>query len=103
VDKTSTPSYADVATIIAKYHCTVCHGAVEPRAGLSLDTLKGMLQGGKQGPVIKAGAPDQSELVRRVKGTSEPRMPISGPPWLTEDEIATIERWIKAGAPEGKP
>jgi hypothetical protein len=29
-------------------------------------------------------------------------MPFNGPPWLSEDEIDTVVRWIKAGAPEGK-
>jgi mono/diheme cytochrome c family protein len=96
------PSYADVAGIIAKYNCTVCHGAIEPRDGLSLDTYKGMMKGGKDGPVIKPGDPDKSELVRRIKGTKEPRMPFTGPPWLSEAEIDTVVRWIKAGAPEGK-
>jgi mono/diheme cytochrome c family protein len=101
-DKASTPTYADISQIIDKYHCTVCHGAVEPRAGLSLDSHKGMLKGGKDGPIIKAGEPDKSELIKRIKGTSEPRMPITGPPWLSDDEIETIERWIAAGAPESK-
>jgi len=98
----STPTYADIADIVSKYHCTVCHGAVEPRSGLSLDSYKSIMQGGKHGPIVRAGEPAKSELIRRVKGITEPRMPVTGPPWLSEDEIGTIERWITAGAPEGK-
>ncbi|HAA03114.1 MAG TPA: hypothetical protein DCZ69_14035 [Syntrophobacteraceae bacterium] len=96
------PTYADVATIFSKYNCTVCHGESEPRAGLSLVDYKSVVRGGKHGSVIKAGDPDKSELVRRLKGTSEPRMPYTGPPWLSEDEVALIERWISSGAPEAK-
>jgi hypothetical protein len=102
VPAATAPGYADVADIIAKYHCTVCHGAVEPRSGLSLDSYKGMMQGGKHGPIIKAGAAGESELIRRIKGTSEPRMPMTGPPWASDSDIGTIERWIQVGAPEGK-
>ena len=98
----TTPSYADIAGIIAKYNCTVCHGATEPRDGLSLDTYKGIMKGGKDGPVLKPGDPDKSELVHRIKGTKEPRMPFTGPPWLSDDEVDMVVRWIKAGAPEGK-
>ncbi len=98
----SAPTYADVAKIFSKYNCGVCHGETEPRGGISLSGYKSVMRGGKHGPVIKAGEPDQSELIRRLKGLSEPRMPYTGPPWLTEDEIATIERWILSGAPEGK-
>jgi hypothetical protein len=98
----TTPSYVDIAGIIAKYNCTVCHGATDPRDGLSLDTYKGIMKGGKDGPVVRPGDPDKSELVGRIKGTKEPRMPFTGPPWLSADEIDTVVRWIKAGAPEGK-
>ena len=94
------PTFADVTAIIAKYHCTVCHGGTEPRAGLSLDDHKSMLKGSKRGPVIVPGNPAKSEIIHRLKGKSEPRMPFTGPPWLSDDEIATIERWIAAGARE---
>ncbi len=94
------PTYTDVATVMARYHCTVCHGGAEPRAGLSLDDHKSMMKGGKHGPVIVPGNPEESELIRRLKGTSEPRMPYTGPPWLSDAEVATIEQWIAAGARE---
>jgi hypothetical protein len=95
---TSVSSYADVSAIISKYHCTVCHGGADPRAGLSLDDYKSMMKGGKSGSVIIAGEPGKSELILRLKGLSEPRMPFTGPPWLSDTEIDTIERWIAAGA-----
>jgi hypothetical protein len=94
----SAPSYADVNQVIAKHLCTVCHGGAEPRAGLSLDDYKSMLKGSRRGPVIVPGNPANSEIVRRLKGTSEPRMPFNGPPWLSDDEVALIEQWIAAGA-----
>ena len=96
------PTYAEVDAIFAKYHCTVCHGGADPRAGLNLESYARLLKGGKSGPVVIPGDPGKSELVRRLKGLSEPRMPYTGPPWLTDEETGTIEAWIAAGAMEGK-
>ena len=98
----SAPTYTDVAKIFSKYNCGVCHGETQPRGGLSVASYKGLMKGGKDGPVVKSGEPVKSELFRRIKGLSEPRMPYGGPPWLSEEETATIEQWIAAGAPEGK-
>jgi cytochrome c5 len=94
----SAPGYADVNRVITKHLCTVCHGGSEPRAGLSLDDYKSMMKGAKSGPVIIPGKPADSEIVRRLKGTSEPRMPSGGPPWLSDEEMSLIEEWIRAGA-----
>jgi hypothetical protein len=96
------PTYAEVDTVLAKYHCTVCHGGADPRAGLNLESYARLLKGGKSGPVVIPGEPGKSELLRRLKGLSEPRMPYTGPPWLTDEETGTIEAWIAAGATEGK-
>lgn len=94
------PTFADVATILEQ-RCVVCHSGAAPAAGLRLDSLDALLKGGAKGPVVKAGAPAESELVRRVKGISQPRMPMTGPPFLADNEVATIERWIAGGLPAG--
>lgn len=96
------PSSGEVDAIFAKYHCTVCQGGAEPRAVLNLESYAGLLKGSRSGPVVIPGDPDKSELVRWLKGTSEPRMPYTGPPWLADDEVATIEAWIAPGTLEGK-
>lgn len=96
------PTYAEVAVIISKYHCTVCHGGTEPRAGLNLETRASLIKGGKDGPAVIPGQPGKSELILRLKGLSEPRMPYTGPPWLTDEEVGVIEQWIAAGATEGQ-
>jgi hypothetical protein len=48
--------------------------------------------------VVVPGAPEKSELVLRVNGSKEPRMPMSGPPWLNDQELKILESWIKTGA-----
>jgi hypothetical protein len=50
---------------------------------------------------VKSGAPAESELVRRLKGISQPRMPMTGPPFLADNDVATIERWITGGLQAG--
>lgn len=96
----SAATWAELAPLFAE-HCTVCHSGDSAPLGLRLDSLEGVLAGSENGPVVVAGDPEASELVRRLRGTSEPRMPLTGPPWLDEADIARIERWIAEGMPAG--
>jgi mono/diheme cytochrome c family protein len=52
--------------------------------------------------VVIPGDPQRSEIVRRLRGQSLPRMPLTGPPYLPEDQIALIERWIAGGMAMGQ-
>ncbi len=60
-------------------------------------TKAGMLHGGKSGPAIVPGEPDQSLLLEMVSG-EEPAMPLVGDP-LTAAEVDLFRRWIADGAP----
>ena len=93
------PTYSDVSTIF-QTRCITCHAGSRPAAGLHLDTYANVMKGISEGPVVLPGNPAQSELVKRIKGISKPRMPKNGPPWLTADQISLIEKWISAGASE---
>jgi len=79
--------------------CLECHGAKLQRGGLRLDQPEAFQAGGDSGPVVKPGAPDQSELVRRIAlpKTDPDVMPNRGAV-LTADEIARVRRWIQQGA-----
>ena len=94
------PDYDAVAPILES-RCVLCHVGESAPLGLRLDTLEGILEGSRNGPVVRAGAPAESELLRRIRGTSAPRMPMTGPPWLAEEETATIEAWIAGGLAAG--
>lgn len=98
----ATVSYADLAPILVQ-RCVVCHSGETAAAGLRLDSYQGVLDGSARGAVVKAGSPAESELVRRLKGVSQPRMPMTGPPFLSEAEIAQFERWIAGGLQKGGP
>lgn len=93
-------TYADLESVLQS-RCVMCHaGAVAP-LGLRLDSLENLLKGSQNGPVVKASDVDGSELIRRLKGTSQPRMPMTGPPFLSDEEIALFEAWIAGGLPAG--
>ena len=93
-------TYADLAPILAQ-RCVICHSGDAAPLGLRLDNFESMLKGSTRGPVVKAGDPSGSELIRRLRGISQPRMPMTGPPFLSDTEIALFERWVTAGLPKG--
>jgi len=68
------------------------------RGGLSMSTRAGMMKGGKDGPVIVPGDPASSRLVKGIRREPPVKpMPPKGSK-LSDADIATIERWIRAGA-----
>ncbi len=95
----ATPSFPDVDRIFQD-RCVTCHSGKHPPEGLHLDSYNGAMAGSEDMQVIVKGEPGKSELVKRIKGISKPRMPKDGPPWLSEKQITLIEKWIAAGAPQ---
>lgn len=93
-------TFADLEPIL-QARCTMCHGGAAPSVGLSLEGADGLLAGSSRGPVVVPGDPEASELVRRLRGTAQPRMPLTGPPYLSDAEIELFVRWIAAGAEPG--
>ena len=81
--------------------CFSCHGGLKQEAGLRLDTVALMAEGGESGSVIAKGAPDESLLLARVSDP-EPasRMPPEGEGEpLSAEHLALLRDWIKAGCP----
>ncbi|HLW68516.1 MAG TPA: c-type cytochrome domain-containing protein, partial [Gemmataceae bacterium] len=81
-------------------HCFACHsaGAKEVKGGLLLDSRAGVLKGGTKGPVIVAGHPDQSRLVKALHHEGALKMPPDGK--LPEAVIKDFTTWIEMGAPD---
>jgi len=81
--------------------CFPCHGGLRQQAGLRLDTVALMEQGGESGGVIRKGRPDESPMLARV---SDPdplaRMPPEGEGEpLSPEQLAMLRDWIAAGCP----
>lgn len=94
------PGWPAIAALFVE-RCVMCHSGEHAAVGLHLDSYEGAITGGKNGPVLVPGDASSSELMRRVRGESQPRMPFLGYP-LDPDEIALLEYWIEAGLPEGE-
>lgn len=108
-DEAAAPEYytTKVQPILAA-HCYQCHGQGSHHGGLEINTRAQILKGGHHGPAIVPGDPDNSLLVTVIRQVRTghglpPPMPFKKPR-LSDDDIATIERWIKAGAvtPDGQ-
>lgn len=94
----SSVSFArDIAPIFQE-RCVKCHAGSGAPRGLHLDTYENVMKGSEFRPVVVPGDPEASELVRRIRGDSTPRMPFDGPPFLSDEQINTIIEWIKEGA-----
>ena len=93
------PGWAEVAAIFTE-RCVMCHSEVAGASkGLRLDEYSAALAGSETGAVLIPGDAAGSELIRRLRGESVPRMPFLSRP-LPDDQITLIERWIAAGLPE---
>ncbi len=92
------PRFQEDVLPILQARCVKCHAGSQAPRGLQLDSYEHIMKGSAFRAVVVPGKPEESEIVRRIRGISVPRMPFDGPPFLTEEEIATIEEWIAAGA-----
>lgn len=75
-------------------HCVKCHGPLEQKSGLELDTVEAVLKGTEDGPVVVPGKPDDSPLVATFTPGADPHMPPKKQ--LTDHEIAKVRTWIAA-------
>jgi hypothetical protein len=77
--------------------CYSCHTTAE-KGGLRLDSKHALISGGKRGPAVVPGNPDESLLIQAVRHTHpELRMPM-GSSKLTAEEVGYLAQWIKDGA-----
>jgi hypothetical protein len=90
-----------IRPLLAK-HCYECHSepAGKVEGGLRVDTAAGLRRGGAGGPAVVPGKPSQSRLMQAVR-YDDPNLQM--PPEehggkITEEAIATLEKWILAGA-----
>jgi cytochrome c len=101
-DEAATPEfYTTRVQPIFQANCYRCHGGMNHRGSLNIQTRAGMLKGGHEGPVLIPGDPTDSLLVRLIRHEGPPKDPMPMPPKqpkLSDTDIATVERWVKAGA-----
>ena len=79
-------------------NCYPCHGPLSGvgQASLRLDSLEGMLRGGRSGPAITPGDSSSSLLIHAVKHDTFVQMPPKKK--LPRAEIEALTRWVELGA-----
>ena len=79
--------------------CYPCHGpdAGQGQAGLRLDSLAGMLRGGRSGPAMAPGDPRKSLFILAINHDTFVQMPPKTK--LPQAEIQTLSEWVRTGAP----
>ncbi|SVB25632.1 uncharacterized protein METZ01_LOCUS178486, partial [marine metagenome] len=82
-------------------HCYECHNSSDKaKGGLALDWQGGLAKGGDSGPVLVAGKPGSSRLLRAIRHEEKDlKMPKDGPR-LSPAIVQNFERWIAMGAPD---
>jgi mono/diheme cytochrome c family protein len=83
---------------ILKNNCEACHSASTKSGGLSFDSRQSLLNGGKDGPAVKPGAPDESLLIRAVEQKGSIKMPM-GSSRLKDEDIAVLRQWVEQKLP----
>lgn len=92
--------YTQLVKPILTQRCVSCHNAEKQKGKLRLDAPNFILAGGEEGPVLAAGKPGESELIKRLllDTSDEHHMPPKGKTPLTENEISLLHWWIQQGA-----
>jgi len=87
-----------VAPILTR-RCLGCHNDEMRDGDISFTDRESLLKGGKHGPAITPGKPQESALVRAIGHDNELKMPPG--PKLPAREIKILTDWIQRGAPWG--
>jgi len=88
----------DIAPLLVA-SCQGCHLQTnQVRNGLSMDNFTRLLQGGGAGPLLVPGNPDDSLLIKKLRGMADgQRMPLNRPAW-SDQQIELVSTWIREGA-----
>ena len=73
--------------------CVKCHGPIQQKGGLELDTPEMILKGGDDGAVVVPGDPAKSPLFLHLAADADPHMPPKRQ--LTADEQEAVRSWIE--------
>ena len=104
------PTLAQIQTQIFDPGCISCHtdvgrtpsGGMNLKAGTAFSSLVGVSSSRLAGAVrVIAGNASGSYLVQKLEGTAGiagSRMPLNGPPYLSDAQVKMIKDWITAGA-----
>jgi uncharacterized membrane protein len=89
---------------ILNYNCSSCHNPRNLKGELDLSTIKGLMQGGENGEVLKVGDLAESALYTRLilPHANEEHMPPTEKRQPKKEEVELIKLWIETGASNDK-
>lgn len=103
VAKAGPPVSETEVRAILQVRCVTCHGGTRREGDLDLRTVASRLKGGKSGPALVPGKPDESLMLKRIVNGSMPperAAKLAAVELATPTEIDKLRSWIAAGAPE---
>src|SRR5207245_2278680 len=80
--------------------CYACHGGLQQKGDLRVDTVKSLREGGKSGPGIEPGRSAESLVIAHVTASAGKRRmpPTSEGEGLSARQLALLRAWIDQGA-----
>jgi mono/diheme cytochrome c family protein len=88
----------DIAPVLVQ-NCFSCHAGQQPTGQFQMATFAQMIRGGQSGNPWVPYKPDESLIIKKLKGQAGARMPQpQDRPPLPADVIAKFEKWIAEGA-----
>lgn len=101
VDPKASVSFAKQVMPVLQRKCQGCHQPAKSQGKLDLTSFEGLRKGGKTGPGLEPGKPEESTLIEQIEG-DKPIMPPSGAA-MTKDEVELVTRWVAQGAADDTP
>jgi mono/diheme cytochrome c family protein len=84
--------WTDKVQPLLDVNCVKCHGPLQQKSGLELDTVDALMKGGDDGAVIVPGKPQESRLYKNLASDAEQHMPPKNQ--LTEADRKAVREWI---------
>ena len=96
----SVTAYSTLIQPILDNHCSFCHGTDRQKGHFSVHTSEALMAGGRSGPVVLPGDPQNSEFFTRIQSPLEEdgHMPPQGKSQLSSLQVSAIQWWIEQGA-----
>lgn len=88
---------------VLQQRCQGCHQPAKLKGKLLLTGFEGFAKGGSHGPSFVAGKPENSLVLKHLKGADDFSIMPEGEQPLSAQQIALFERWIKEGAKDDTP
>src|ERR1700722_12880635 len=84
--------WTDKVQPLLDLNCVKCHGPLQQKSGLELDTFEALLKGGDDAAVIVPGKPQESRLYKNLPSHAEQHMPPKKQ--LAEADRKVVREWI---------